>query len=264
MNKFVDIHTHLLFNVDDGAQSIEESMSLMHLAFSNNIHTIFLTPHKIPGSLAFSNSKINTHFEQLKNSLKNEGIDINLQLGSEIMLNQNIFDDIDSNNIQTLGKSQYVLVELETAALEFENSQRYLDELINHHYVPIIAHPERYFENSKTALVMVNQWIKNGCYIQINRSSIMNSKNRISRNICKTLLNKKKVHFVASDSHDLSGNRIPVLDDAYQFITRRYGKAYANYMFFENTNSVLNNLKIEQYITKKYSYRLNLWRGKYE
>ena len=139
-----DIHSHIIFNVDDGSYSIDESIALIKKLKSVGFNNLIMTPHYIEGSnfVCENNEKLEK-LEILREKVKEENIDINLYLGNEIFIGDYIVEGIKNNKIYTLNNSKYLLFEL-----PFHNQILGLADIIYEMkvagYIPILAHPERY------------------------------------------------------------------------------------------------------------------------
>ena len=160
-----DIHTHILYGVDDGADSIETSTYLLNQARDNEINKILLTPHQ--------NVELKRSEELIKrfNSFKKEFkyIDIDLYLGAEIYYYPKMIDDLDNNILLTLNNTKYVLVEFSTR-METDIASIIYDLNIRG-YKPIVAHIERY---RYLKLEDYDDIKAQGALIQVNTKSFLN------------------------------------------------------------------------------------------
>ena len=108
-----DIHSHIIFDVDDGSSSIEESIKLIKELKNAGFDNIIMTPHYIEGSeYSSENEEKLTKLALLKEEVKKQNIDINLYLGNEIFINDHIIEGIKEDKIYTLNNSKYLLFEL--------------------------------------------------------------------------------------------------------------------------------------------------------
>ena len=145
-----DIHSHIIFNVDDGSKSVEESLELLKMLKSVGFDNVIMTPHYIEGSEYCSlNREKLEKLAILKEEVKRHHIDINLYLGNEVFINDHIVEGIKEGKIYTLNGSRYLLFEL-----PFHNQIIGLSDIVYEMKVqgliPILAHPERYsyFQNN--------------------------------------------------------------------------------------------------------------------
>ena len=108
----IDIHTHILYDVDDGSNHLQESIDLLEKATENNITDIILTPHYIQNTkFNVNNKEKQKRLTQLKKELKKQNIQINLYLGNEIYIHENIIETLNKEAM-TLNNSRYILIEL--------------------------------------------------------------------------------------------------------------------------------------------------------
>ncbi len=227
----IDIHSHLIYNVDDGSKSLEESINILDNYSKNGITDIILTPHYINetkyNSLKSDNVKI---FKGLRKELKKNNIDINIYLGNEIYIDNNIFDLIKENKISTLNNTEYVLVELPLNGIYND----YIDiftSLINEGCKIVLAHPERYtsFQEDYNKILELEEL---GVLFQCNINSIINKYGNNSKKLFKRLLKDKKVTFLGTDIHK------DVKD--YSFIKKSI-KKISKYVSDDYLNDILSN-----------------------
>lgn len=236
------MHNHILYGIDDGAKTIEETIQMLKLAANTNIEQIIVTPHFKENIFHNQKDIIETKVSELKQILIDNNLSIKIHPGSEIFLSKNTLNLLNNQKLQTLNNSNYVLVETHIVSdYQLINVQEELYNLkIDGHQV-ILAHPERY-ENTHDNPNFVYDLVSDGFYMQINVNSL--KENHPYHKVVRKLLDNNLVHFIASDSHDLN-NRPPLLDKGYQFIKKNYGLDYANDLFYNNPLSVINNEQIE-------------------
>ena len=138
----IDLHSHILYGIDDGAKTVLESEKIIESAIKNNVKGIFLTPHYIVDSkYASDNHEKSAILKELKNKYSKQ---IDLYLGNEIYINDDIDEDVSKKRISTLGDSKYLLIELPVYN-EYPKLEEYLFKLRDKGYKIVIAHPERYY-----------------------------------------------------------------------------------------------------------------------
>ena len=135
-----DIHSHILPGIDDGARNVEESIKLLEKFYDNGVTDIILTPHYIYNSNYNSNNKEKM---LLLNEVKKKYKKVNLYLGNEVYISDNIPELIKQNEIFTLNNSKYLLIELPMNS-EIKNLDSIIFDIMRNGIIPIIAHPERY------------------------------------------------------------------------------------------------------------------------
>lgn len=196
----IDIHNHILFDIDDGARTIESSVQMCRDAYENGIDKIVLTPHftqyrNIDDFVEERDSKI---FE-LKKALKEENIPVKLYSGAELFLNDHIFvaDNLDD---LTLGESRYILCEFPLGPFNVKRVPDWIDELIDRGYIPVVAHPERYYELHRN-LYMIDELIDRDVVFQINLDSIIGLNGRSAQMMAVDMLERGIATLIGTDAH---------------------------------------------------------------
>lgn len=195
-----DIHNHLLYGIDDGSKSIEESIEVLKEMKKCGFDNIILTPHYIKDSKYNSSKKNNLEkMKNLQEALDNENININLYLGNEIFINENIYELLMREEINSLNETNYLLIELPMSG-EYDDYKEIFKDLINKGYHVVLAHPERYhsFQKDFNKIYELN---KMGVYFQCNLDSIIGGYGENAEKTIKRLLKEKKVAFLATDIH---------------------------------------------------------------
>ena len=208
----VDIHTHILYGVDDGSDSKEVSKYLLDQAKANNITKILLTPHQ--NEETNNIEELKSKFDSFKEEFKDYGIEF--YLGSEIYYYDKMLDDLDNNKLLTLNNTKYVLLEFSTL-IETDIKGIVYDTFMRG-YNPIIAHIERY-----TYLKLEDYYeIKGqGALIQVNSKSFLN---KAYKKQLKYLLKNNLIDFISSDCH--AKNRDIDFVEAKALISKKYPNQY--------------------------------------
>ena len=197
--EMIDIHSHILPNLDDGAKDLDASISMLREAEAQGIETVFATPHILTGLYEPSVKEIRNAAKSLKERIKLEKININIVVGAEIGITSEVKES-EIMNYTLNGNTKYILLEL-----PFVSYPLNCDEKIFHYcslgFYPIIAHPERAFSIMKNP-DKLKEWKRRGILIQINSKSILGRYGRIVRNIAIKMLKDGIVDFVASDAHN--------------------------------------------------------------
>lgn len=244
MNTFIDVHSHLAWGIDDGMDCEEHARNTLQLSKKDGIQAIIATPHFIPGQCE------QEQFEKMTNrmnALQVLGKEYGIQIykGSEFFLNDDYLSMLDEKLFHPLADSNYVLVEFNVKK-EIGTEQEVEDkfyEFIIRGYRPIIAHVERYFHNGIN-VERVKDWIKMGCYIQVNRTSILGLGGKMSQKNATVLLNEGLVHLIGTDTHTYEGTRVSVLSDVYEVIHKKYGEYNANLLCKENANCIIEDQEL--------------------
>lgn len=230
----IDLHSHIIPNVDDGSRSLEDSVNLIKESIKLGITDIVFTPHfeSIPNRM-IPNININESFNAFKKHLEDENLNINIYLGNEITISDNLIKDLKNSKCLSINGSKYILLELDFFAAEEEIGEL-IYELELAGYRVIIAHAERYMYADYKYIEML---VREGALIQINATSII-TKHPFLRKFIMKLIKNNLVHFVSSDVHFGRENKML---EAYQMVAKKIGKDIANKLFIDNPRKVLLN-----------------------
>lgn len=246
----IDIHSHILFGVDDGAETFEESMELIKEEVEKGVSHIIFTPHFNKRNYHQDKDKISANFHSLKEATQKENLNVELYLGNEVYMDFNNYDSIIENGFTTLAESKYILVEF-NELIPPDNMPEICYEINVSGYIPIIAHAERYeilYKNRQMLIDVLNE----GAHLQVNASSILHKENKERNKLANFLLKSKLVSFVASDVHNTTSRKF-YLDEAYKEVSKKYGQEYTNQIFKHNQFHVICNrdFKSPKYRPKK-------------
>lgn len=229
----IDIHCHLLYGVDDGAKTIEESVAMLKDAKEQGIQAMILTPHYRHGMFGYPLDKIDAHFAQLKQYADKLGIQI--FLGCEYHVNSQIVQSFDTGRCHTLAGTKFVLAEYSHQS-EFTFIHKMTEELLLHGYIPVIAHAERYgcmVDNMYCAEELQNM----GAMIQMNADAILGLDGWGVKRYCKKMLQAGLVDIVASDSHGIK-ERVSHMRKCYDYISKKFDEDYARELLFANPKKI--------------------------
>ncbi len=232
----IDIHTHLVFDVDDGSADLDTSIFLIEEEKKQGVTDIICTPHYRKGMFESSREKISEHFNILKQNAKN----INLYLGQEIYVQSyNSFKKIlENKQVFTMNNTQYLLLEF-SYTREIDISEIvFLASLYN--YKVIIAHIERYEYLSSDNILEI---IQSGALIQMNASSVIGKYGLKIKKRCKKYLKQQYISFIASDIHS---NRKNHLQKCYNYMNKHYNKQYVQDIFYNNAKILINGGKYNE------------------
>lgn len=230
---YIDIHTHILPGVDDGAMSTVEGLAMVKMAYENGTRSLVLTPHD---RARFYQKDLEWSFQAFCREVEREVPGMKLFLGRELLLETDAPSALTERQDLTMNRSRYCLVEFYPAAPRSWIVTG-VWEMVRSGYIPIIAHPERY-EAFRRDKALVDEVLRMGALIQLNAGSIMGSCGFRTALFCRRLLKAGKVHFVASDAHDRK-NRPPRLENCWKKVSKRWGKDYARQLFYENARQML-------------------------
>ena len=194
---FVDIHSHIIPGIDDGAKDINESSILISEMKKMGFSKIIGTPHTYPGLYNNTNNSIQKAYEKIK-ILKLENIEIDF--ASEYMIDQSLIEKCMKKNILTI-KDKHILIEF-----NFIGKQHYIKDLLFkiqiEGYIPVLAHPERYLylSNLKDLILLKNC----GCKFQMNLLSIVGYYGKKVLKLSEKILENNMYDYVGSDIHNIN------------------------------------------------------------
>lgn len=238
MEKYIDIHAHILSGIDDGAEDILTSIKMLQIAAENNISQIILTPHNKPMHHHANPEKIKHMAESLKTKAAKEGLDIQLYTGNELYYRSGLTQELLEGKVLTLAGSDYVLVEFNPMD-DYDYIRNGIYSLMAGGYHPVLAHVERYARlTGRTE--RVEDLCEMGCCMQVNAGSVMGEYGFGTRLFVRKLLKEQLVHFVATDTHD-TGKRAPHMKECADFLERKYGEEYRRRLLDINPMHVIRN-----------------------
>lgn len=196
----IDIHCHILNNIDDGARDIEQSLRMCKIAEHNGIKHIVATPHTntVDNIERFIEVR-DERLRALRNQVKMRGIKVNLYPGAEVYVDDDIFF---ANNLKrlTINGSKYLLVEFSFREMNVKKVFGYLDEIIKMGLVPIIAHPERY-EMFQFDYDAINELARRGAIFQINADSLASLEGPQEFELAYSMAYNGVASFIGTDAH---------------------------------------------------------------
>lgn len=245
----IDIHCHILPNVDDGSESLEESIEMAKIAESEGITRIVNTSHCHFDFKYKKGNELKLELEKFNQALKEENINIEVLLGNELYYTRDLIERFNELDFFSMNNSKYILMEF--SPINFpKNIEDVIYEIKIRGYIPIIAHAERYKQVQEDVNIVLD-CIKEGALIQVNASSILGKNGEKAEDTSKKLLDNNMVHFVATDAHS-SNRRRPLIKDSYNYILKNYGKEVSEKLFIENPTAVIENRDISILNPTKY------------
>ncbi len=233
----VDIHCHLLYGVDDGAGSFEESYEMFEDAVAQGITDIIATPHYRRGMFPYHRENVRASYEQMSGYAKELGI--RLYLGCEYHADSEMIENLKSGRVMTLAGSDYVLTEF-SGGDGYGRIRGRIDELIANGYIPVMAHVERYsfFQKDVGAL---EEFRRMGVLIQINADSILGADGWKAKRTCAKILKNDLADIVASDCHDVYDRRNR-MQKCMDHVSAKYGKGRAQRLFVACPQRILESI----------------------
>ena len=200
---YTDIHSHVIWGVDDGAETPEETFRMLKEAAEDGIGRIICTPHITPGVYPFPEETFQANFRAAKEYIEQENLPLELYRGAEILYTANTPRLIRENRIPTLADSRYLLVEFSPT-----DSREYITEALQKisgaGVIPVIAHMERY-----PAIHTIDQVrelkTRFRSLVQINARSLLRKQPLLRRGFFDRLFREELVDFIATDTHAFEG-----------------------------------------------------------
>ncbi|SOC38390.1 tyrosine-protein phosphatase [Ureibacillus acetophenoni] len=239
----IDIHSHILFNVDDGPGTIEQSIEMLETAANEGIRNIISTSHLYHPQYSVPAKVVKNQVKQLQNEMDQRGIPLSIHLGHEVRLNEKLVGLYESKEIYTLANSRYLLIELPSNTVP-HYTKYIIRDLLSVGTTPIIAHPERnrgIAENPKR----LESLIRDGAFAQITASSLAGHFGKKVQKLSLELVTNNLVHTYGSDAHNLSTR--PFLFRKGLDYLEKQKELDSIQLFLENNRRVLLNQQLVQY-----------------
>lgn len=230
----IDLHSHILPGLDDGAQSLRDSLAMARMAVDSGITAMVATPHCADDRCR----EVYDSWRFLREALQECEIPLQLHLGMEIFGTPDTARMLRAGQLYTLNGSRYPLVEFSFHS-DGEEETAILEEICGAGFRPIVAHPERY-SYIQQAPQILNSWYSMGCLFQLNRGSLMGRFGRRVQRTAVTLLERGFVTAIASDAHSYR-MRTPWLQDIRKVLTHEISEDCARLLLRDNPNRIIHN-----------------------
>ena len=239
----IDIHSHILPGIDDGAEDLYETLEMAAMAADIGVKAIVATPHcNCPGVYDnYFDDQYKKAFMDVSRAIKKEGIPVKLYPGMEAFATHNLPELIVDGKIMPLNQSRYVLVEF-----AFREDPDFATDLLRRvkkvGAKPVVAHAERY-EFVQQDPQIVYRWRQKGYVIQVNKGSILGRFGRKAEKTAEQVFRHNLVSVVGSDAHS-PYQRTPYLLDAYERLCEIYSQKYVDVLFCQNPSRICSNKPI--------------------
>lgn len=196
----VDLHSHLLPGIDDGVQTLEESIKLISHFSNLGYEKLITTPHIRSDFYANTPEIINEKLLEVKQAVSQAGLSIQLEAAAEYYFDENFIDLVESKkDLLTFGDN-YVLFEIGFMS-EPLKLRSIIFNLVTLGYKPVLAHPERYIYYHQK-LEALQDLIDRGVLLQLNINSIVGYYSKDVKKIALKLIDHQMIHFIGSDCHN--------------------------------------------------------------
>ena len=241
---FIDIHSHIVPDVDDGSESFDESCDIIRSASSSGTSVMVATPHfnnPFQGRSGVTKKTVLEKYSELKRVVAEEVPSVTLFLGSELLVRDNIHEVLGNNEFFSINGSRYLLVEFAFDE-KISNVKRYIEIIMSFGIVPVIAHPERYlfFENSYEDIYSIAE---KGCLFQINKDSPLGKYGEKANKLSRWFIKNELVHCFAGDCHGVY-HRNADMTGLYEWLINYYPVTKINSLIHDNPKRILLDMNI--------------------
>ena len=235
----IDLHTHILPGIDDGAPTLNTSLEMARLAVGDGIRTMACTPHIYPGLYMNDAQGIARAVSELQTEFDQRGIGLRLVSGADVHLVPGLLGGLREGRIPTLNRSRYVLLEPShhVAPPHFEES---VFQLVSAGYTPVITHPERltWIETHYEVFVRL---IAQGAWMQVTADALTGLFGPRPKYWGERFLGEGHTHILASDAHASRG-RVPRLSAGLAVAERLLGATEAARLVHERPQAILDDV----------------------
>lgn len=238
----IDIHSHILPGIDDGAQSITDSLAMAQEAVRQGITAIVATPHHRNGKYDNIKSDIIRYTNGLNERLQEEDIPLTVLPGQETRINGDMIQDIENGELASLNDTKYLFVEFASNHVPRYAKQMLFDIQVAG-YIPVIVHPER-----NSAIIqhpsILHEFVQKGALSQVTAASIAGKFGKNIQKFSHQLVEANLTHFLASDAHNTT-TRGFLMNEAYHELREEHGNE-TFYMFLENAQLLVDGLNVNK------------------
>ena len=230
----IDLHSHILPELDDGSQSLEESLAMARMAVQSGVTVMVATPHCADDRA----QQVYSAWRLLREALRDTQVPLKLYLGMEIFGTADTVRLLRAGRLFPLNGTRYPLIEISFRSTGEEETQ-ILYQVLRAGYRPLVAHPERYGyvrENPE----LINMWVKMGCLLQINRGSLLGRFGSGAQQMAAELVERGFVTAVATDAHS-PRVRTPWMKDIQTLLSQEYSPQLARKLLLQNPQHILRN-----------------------
>ena len=258
-SKMIDLHNHILYGQDDGAETLEESIRMCRISSQDGVRTIVATPHILPGIYENDRSTILSQVAELNSALKKlnfqrspfrvKNLDSMTQLpddlitelrilaGADVHFSSDLLERLERKEVVTVNdQGRYLMVEFESQGIPYM-AEEALFQMLTKGIVPIISHPERNMEIAQRPQ-RYYEMIRMGCLGQVTAMSLTGEFGPEIKRSAEKLLAKRLIHIIASDAHS-PGRRPPILSSGVKAAEKIVGKEEARKMVTEYPKAVI-------------------------
>ncbi len=261
--KFVDLHSHFLFGLDDGAENLDASLAMLDQAASLNFEILLATPHASDMTNDAFSQQIMARFNEVKSAVIKAQIPVKLFLAAEMFYSAQIFKWMKYPWSTINNNKRYFLFELPLFDLP-EGVGEFIFKAQLKKMTPILAHPERYryLHNKVEKLI---SFVQQGCLIQVNAGSIVGQFGNSTQNFALKLIKGGLAHLVASDAHDVEKRNYGTMVQAYRELEKFCDAETLANLFYYNPKKIIRaeNIFILEADESQFNPFLKRWKKKF-
>ncbi len=239
----IDLHSHILPEIDDGSKDMEMSLSMARLYVENGFERVVATCHYFGEGKGPQIEDLEMAKSDLEDMLDREGIDLKIELGNELYLSPDIMENIQSGKALSLAGSRYILIELPANEVP-DYTEDILYEMQIKGYIPIIAHPERNSEIVRNPNILYTL-VEKGSMAQLNLHSMTGMYGKDVMNTAAALLKYNLIHFVGTDSHS-DRRRSPIVKNSLKLLETKVGKERYFRIVYQNPELLIQDKVINK------------------
>ena len=244
-----DIHSHILYDIDDGPESLDESVRMCETAAEYGIDKVFTTSHLAsPDQLDTFLKKRGHRIERLREEIDARGLNLELYPGAEVYVNDDVFYAKGLEKA-ALNNSRYLLIEFDFDALSANRLIKYVEEIFNIGCVPIVAHPERY-KYLQRDYGIVNYLVDMDVLFQVNAGSLASLGGREEFELAYQMVLNNAASFIATDSHSHHGRSNDLLR-MVRFFPPDIRRESLDYMLYASPQAVIEDRPMPRIVRRR-------------
>jgi protein-tyrosine phosphatase len=235
----IDLHTHILPGVDDGAVDLSTALDMARMAVDDGIQVMACTPHFMPGMYDNQSHDILRRVAEFSARLDDANIALKVVAGCDAHIRPDFMECLREGKILTLNDSRYVLFE-PPHNIAPQRLEELLFNIVASNYVPILTHPER-LKWIEQQFSIFEELFKLGVWMQITAGSLTGRFGARPKYWAQKMLAQGMVHILASDAHNLK-SRPPILSEAFEIAKQEVGLDEANNLVLVRPVNILDDL----------------------